>query len=161
MAINKKTRERVYLKYNGHCSYCGKAIAYKDMQVDHLKPLGAYNEENRGTDDFENLMPSCRRCNHYKRANTLEAFRKMIEEIPRKLERNYIYKVGVDYGNVVPMPHPVKFYFELSEETCDVHCKFCEPVGKFVGNCSATHETVLFGSPCCLDKRKGGGSEWQ
>lgn len=24
---------------------------------------------------FDNLMPSCRRCNHYKRANSLERFR--------------------------------------------------------------------------------------
>ena len=36
MAINKKIREAVYKKYGGRCAYCGRAIAYKDMQVDHF-----------------------------------------------------------------------------------------------------------------------------
>lgn len=116
MAMNKKTRQIVYEKYGRRCAYCGREIEYKDMQVDHLKPLGAYNAENRGTDDIENLMPSCRMCNHYKRANTLEAFRKLIEEIPRKLRRNYIYKIGVAYGNVREKEKPIRFYYEVFEE---------------------------------------------
>lgn len=116
MAISKATRVAVYSKYNGHCAYCGRKIEYKDMQVDHFKPLGAYAEENRGTDDIENLMPSCRMCNHYKRANPLEAFRKLIADIPRKLQRNYIYKVGVVYGNVIENEKPIKFYFEKEEK---------------------------------------------
>lgn len=64
------------------------------------------------TDDFSNLMPACRMCNHYKRANSLEAFRRYIAEIPRKLRENYIYKVGVVYGNVVENVKPIEFYFE-------------------------------------------------
>lgn len=38
-----------------------------------------------------------------------------IEEIPRKLRENYIYKVGVVYGEVVEKEHTVKFYFEQQE----------------------------------------------
>lgn len=58
-------------------------------------------------------MPSCRRCNHYKRANSLEGWRKMIEEIPNKLLRDsYIYRVALDYELVEPKPHKVVFYFE-------------------------------------------------
>lgn len=114
--ISKETRTKVYEKYGGRCAYCGKKIEYKDMQVDHLIPLGSYTQN--GTDDFENLMPACRRCNHYKRANSLESWRKMIEEIPHKLERDsYIYKVAVDYGLIEPKPHKVVFYFE--EDTDD------------------------------------------
>ena len=112
MSFSKKTREVVYAKYHGHCAYCGQQIQYKDMQIDHFKPLGAYNEENRGTDDIENLMPACRMCNHYKRANPLEVFRRLIEEIPRKLRQNYIYKVGIAYGNIIENEKPVVFYFE-------------------------------------------------
>ena len=33
MKIPKKIRELVYAKCNGHCAYCGREIAYKDMQV--------------------------------------------------------------------------------------------------------------------------------
>lgn len=82
------------------------------MQVDHFKPQRAWNAEDAGTDDISNLMPACRMCNHYKRANTLETFRRYIEEIPRKLRENYIYKVGVSFGNVVEHEKPIKFYFE-------------------------------------------------
>lgn len=115
MAINKSKREEVYQKYNGHCAYCGREIAYKDMQVDHFLPLRAWGIEDTSTDDLDNLMPACRMCNHYKRANSLETFRRYIEEIPRKLRDNYIYKVGVAYGEVVEQEHPVKFYFERQE----------------------------------------------
>lgn len=74
MAISKKTRVAVYKKFDGHCAYCGRHIAYNNMQVDHFKPQRAWNPEDSGTDGIENLMPSCRMCNHYKRAHDLETF---------------------------------------------------------------------------------------
>ena len=119
-AIPKKTRTEVYNKYDGHCAYCGKKLEYKDMQLDHLIPrqrerFKKYSEEE--IECFENYFPSCRRCNHYKRAHSLETFRKMIEEIPKKLYRdNYIYKIGLDYKLLVPDEHKIKFYFEQVEE---------------------------------------------
>lgn len=112
MPISKETRQAVYRKYTGHCAYCGKEIEYKDMQVDHFKPLRAWSAEDCGLDDMTNLMPACRMCNHYKRANTLETFRRYIQEIPKKLRENYIYKVGVAYGNVLENEKPIEFYFE-------------------------------------------------
>nr|DAP40456.1 MAG TPA: RECOMBINATION ENDONUCLEASE VII [Caudoviricetes sp.] len=120
MAISKSKREAVYRKYDGHCAYCGREIAYKDMQVDHFQPLRAWGIEDAGTDDLDNLMPACRMCNHYKRANSLETFRRYIAEITRKLRENYIYKVGIVYGEIAEQTHPVKFYFEQQEATKDV-----------------------------------------
>ncbi len=108
--MNKKTREVVYNKYGGHCAYCGREIAYKEMQVDHLIPKR--NGEKETVDDIENLMPSCRACNHYKRAHDLETFRKYIEEIPDKLSNNYIYKIGILFGLVKEERSNIKFYFE-------------------------------------------------
>ena len=103
MSIRKEKRQQVYNKYNGHCSYCGKRIEYKDMQVDHFIPqkldplVVAGNLPGlNSVDDIQNLMPSCRTCNHYKRAHDLETFRRYIEEIPKKLRTNYIYKIGDD-----------------------------------------------------------------
>lgn len=119
-AIPKKVREAVYSKYDGHCAYCGKKIEYKEMQVDHLIPVQRerfkkYSEEE--IECFENYMPACRRCNHYKRAHSLEVFRKYIEEIPAKLYRDsYIYKVGRAYNLIVEWPQKIKFYFEQIEE---------------------------------------------
>lgn len=112
MSISKTDRLTVYQKYGGHCAYCGRKIYYKDMQVDHFKPKKAWNAEDSGTDDIENLMPSCRLCNHYKRAHSLDTFRYYIAEIPRKLRDNYIYKVGLAYGNVIENPKVIEFYFE-------------------------------------------------
>jgi len=116
--IKREVRERVFAKYNEHCAYCGKIIAYNEMQVDHLIPIRQAEEGKadwREVENENNYMPSCRMCNHYKRANTLETFRIYIQEIPRKLRNNYIYKVGVAYGNVIENKKPIEFYFETVE----------------------------------------------
>ena len=126
-SLSPKVREAVYYKYDGHCAYCGKELTTKEFQVDHLIPVqrerfGKYTEEQ--LERFENYMPACRRCNHYKRAHSLEVFRKYIEEIPVKLYRdNYIYKVGLDYGLVEAHEHKIKFYFEWLEELKKVNEK--------------------------------------
>lgn len=118
--IPKKVREAVYNKYDGCCAYCGKKIEYKDMQVDHLVPVQREKFKKYSAEEiecFENYMPACRQCNHYKRAHSLEVFRKYIEEIPAKLYRDsYIYKVGRAYNLIVEWPQKIKFYFEQIEE---------------------------------------------
>ena len=123
MSINKAKRQAVYGKYDGHCAYCGRKIEYKNMQVDHFIPQEMEPVVVAGNfpgidniDDLKNLMPACRMCNHYKRAHSLETFRRYIEEIPRKLRTDYIYKIGIVYGNIVENEKPVKFYFESAEE---------------------------------------------
>jgi 5-methylcytosine-specific restriction endonuclease McrA len=117
----KELRRAIYNKYNGHCSYCGKEIEFKDMQVDHkeakatIKPIGKGLD---GTyiypdiDNFDNLMPSCRRCNHYKRAETLENYRRRINTVHERIQQNYIAKVALDYGIIVYTKWDGIFYFE-------------------------------------------------
>lgn len=124
MSFSGKTRERVYKKYGGHCAYCGLMLTPHEMQIDHFIPkdmeslvvCGNFPGLN-SIDDFQNLMPSCRMCNHYKRAHSLEVFRRYIEEIPRKCSEDYIYKIGVRYGLIEEHRKPVKFYFESLEES--------------------------------------------
>ena len=123
-AIPPKLREEIFKKYDGHCAYCGKELTRKDFQVDHLIPVqrekcGKAQESE--VENFNNFMPACRRCNHYKRAHSLETFRRYIEEIPKKLrEDNYIYKVGLDYGLVEEHPRNVVFYFEWLKQQEDI-----------------------------------------
>ena len=118
-AIPKKMREAVYNKYNGHCAYCGEEIPVKGWQLDHLIPIqrehfSRYTEEQ--IECFENYMPTCPKCNHYKRDHSLETFRRYIEEIPQKLERdNYIYRIGKKYNLIEEHPRKIKFYFEKVE----------------------------------------------
>jgi hypothetical protein len=103
----KIDRNKVLAKYNGHCAYCGKEITVKEMQVDHIQAK-RYN----GTDDFNNLNPSCRRCNHYKRASGLESFRWLMKTIHTRIEADYITKVAIDYGIITVLPFDGIFYFE-------------------------------------------------
>ena len=116
MSMSKLRREAVYRKYGGRCAYCGTPILMKDMQVDHHIPkfrAEAYRQRTgRDVESLDNLYPSCRMCNHYKRENGIELFRKYIEDIPRKLKRDYIYKVGVRYGVVQPQPRYIQFFYE-------------------------------------------------
>ena len=104
----KIDRQKVYEKYNGHCAYCGKVITIKDMQVDHILPkrLG-------GTDDIDNLNSSCRLCNHYKRANSIECFRDFaLGGIIKRLMKIYIFRVALDYGMITINGWDKKFYYE-------------------------------------------------
>jgi 5-methylcytosine-specific restriction endonuclease McrA len=118
----KIDRNKVYQKYDGHCAYCGKKITFKEMQVDHKIPkrnavslatknlLGEWVLPDLNV--FENLMPSCRRCNHYKRAESLNRYRGMIDTIPEILKENYIFKVALDYGLIEIKEWDGVFYFE-------------------------------------------------
>lgn len=113
--MKKSIREEVYKKYQGHCAYCGNAIEYKHMQVDHQLPKAHgdfYKPYAERINSFENLFPSCRRCNHYKRSLDLEGFREYIATLHDRVLSDYITKVAVDYGIVTIKPFSGKFYFE-------------------------------------------------
>ena len=119
MNKRKEQRIKVWLKYDKHCAYCGKEIEYKDMQIDHRAPK-AYapfpHDKNSAVNSFENLMPSCRRCNHYKRAHNIEQFRRLIKTLHERIQDQYISKVAIDYGIITMKPFDGIFYFEKDEE---------------------------------------------
>lgn len=132
-------RQKIYGKYNGHCAYCGKEIEYKDMQVDHLVPqrimkgiraeawakcewtqrdkerYGEYKPT--GVNDENNLMPSCRRCNHYKRGHALNEFRYYMITLIDRVKDIYIVKVALDYGIIEEKEQwNGKFYFDKFDD---------------------------------------------
>jgi hypothetical protein len=107
MGFSSDVRIIVYEKYDGHCAYCGKDILFKDMQIDHAIP-----KYENGGDDVDNLMPSCRSCNHYKRAVDIEGFRRLLNGLHKRIADVYICKVGIDYGIIKPIKFSGKFYFE-------------------------------------------------
>ena len=122
MNRREELRQKVWLKFNKHCAYCGKELKYKDMQVDHM--ISKYNVEmyrnpervfgsNFKIDCFNNLMPSCRRCNHYKREQDLEGFRLLMKTLHERIEGQYIMKVAIDYGIIQTRPFGGLFYFEI------------------------------------------------
>ncbi len=130
--MKKTDRLKVYDKYNKKCAYCGNHIEYTDMQIDHLTPqrlAHQYRCDDKGysrlfygltgdsIESFENLMPSCRRCNHYKRAYTLEEFRTLMKSLHKRVSKIYINKVAIDYNIITLKPFYGKFYFEQAKIT--------------------------------------------
>lgn len=116
--MNKNTRRQVFDKFGGRCAYCGNQIEYKDMQVDHCIPKMLKEPlyggiSNDIIEHIDNLMPSCRLCNHYKRGATLEGFRELMLTLHERIAQNYIVRVGIKYG-LISNTHPFsgKFYFE-------------------------------------------------
>lgn len=115
IALSKDIRRKVYEKIDGHCAYCGCELEYKDMQVDHVKSLYWYN----GTNDLDNLMPSCRSCNHYKSTQSVESMRENLSLIPQRLTRdNASFRLALKYGLIAINKKPVKFYFERMCKRC-------------------------------------------
>ena len=112
----KIDRTLVYNRFGGRCSYCGCELkSIKDMQVDHqlpkvttFKTLEEYNQVH----SLDNLYPSCRTCNHYKRSDNLEQFRQKMTTLHERACSHYIGKVALKYGIVTLTPFDGVFYFE-------------------------------------------------
>jgi 5-methylcytosine-specific restriction endonuclease McrA len=118
MQIN---RQEVYNKCDGHCAYCGKNITLKQMQVDHKEPLFRnstdkeleWYKRTRGTDEMDNLLPSCARCNRWKSTYTIEEFRKEISlQIQRLNNYSSNYRMVKDYNLIQETNNTVIFYYE-------------------------------------------------
>lgn len=114
--LTKTERQQVYDKCHGHCAYCGCVLDYKDMQVDHCTPVKNWPEElaeGRDVNDFENLLPACRSCNHYKATLDVEGYRKYLAGISQRLMRDSIpYQVAIRFGIVTHVRDDIIFYFE-------------------------------------------------
>lgn len=121
----KINREEVYNKCDGHCGYCGKEITIKQMQVDHIKPLYRNDKVTtlevwgveRGTNDFENLLPSCSRCNKWKSTYSVENFRDIVQKSIDRLDRDTPnFRLAKDYGLLTVTDKKVIFYFEKTKD---------------------------------------------
>jgi 5-methylcytosine-specific restriction endonuclease McrA len=108
-------RQNVYEKYDKHCAYCGNELEnIKDMQIDHI-----ISKEDGGTDDFENLNPSCYYCNNYKGSWTLEEFRRNLLVMLNE-KNEYLFKskgkmqIALNTGCISITKWDGIFYFERS-----------------------------------------------
>lgn len=124
--LTKHERQLVYKKCNGHCAYCGKEITIGQMQVDHIIPMEfypSYDCYGIDIDVIDNMLPSCRSCNNYKRTFSLEQFRSQIERCPTILKgESATYRNAVRFSMVIPNPHHIQFYFEtLPEIKADIN----------------------------------------
>jgi uncharacterized protein (TIGR02646 family) len=89
---NPEQRAKIMQMFDNHCAYCGCDLDDENSTVDHIIP-----KIKGGTNAYENLYPSCGRCNSLKSDRSIDEYRVYI------LERiNQLFPVG---GGL-------KFYFE-------------------------------------------------
>lgn len=115
----KINRQQILEKYDSRCAYCGKLITLKTMQVDHIVPKARFHfiKDKSKCDHISNCNPSCRSCNHYKRAESLENFRTWtLGKLHERLAKLYTVKVAIDYNIVQIKPWDKLFYFEKFNE---------------------------------------------
>ena len=94
----------IFKEKGSNCYYCGKDAE----TLDHFTP-----KAKGGTDDNNNLIPSCRNCNHIKHSRTIEEFRilacRKLSGVPKFSEEqtNFLSKSGFELPKI---EH--KFWFE-------------------------------------------------
>lgn len=71
--LGPELRARIWEKTNGICWYCStQTNPWRDFCIDHV--------ENHGSNNDENLVPCCRKCNTAKRDKNVEKFREKFKE---------------------------------------------------------------------------------
>ena len=82
---------------------------YADFEIEDVYE----SDENN---DIDNLMPTCRMCNFYKRTFTVDEFRKNLETLHERLRKPFIYRLALKYGLIEEHKKNVVFYFENENE---------------------------------------------
>jgi hypothetical protein len=83
---SSKTRGDVLDKTDGHCWYCSTLLKPYQREVHPLRQNRNYCIDHAvprstgGSDEFENLVPSCWICNNRKGDMTIEEFRQLISQ---------------------------------------------------------------------------------
>jgi len=67
--VSNALRFEVLQRDRHTCQYCGRQPPEVELEIDHIMPVA-----RGGTDDFENLLTSCRECNSGKSAKLIERF---------------------------------------------------------------------------------------
>lgn len=122
--ITYNKRKIIHEKYNKKCAYCGVSITYKEMQVDHIIPKyrGSTDEEinlyglTKGTNDINNLNPSCRSCNASKSTFTIDKWRKeLVLKEMRLMRDSSTYRILKRFEIISVVKNQILFYFEKTD----------------------------------------------
>ncbi len=98
--IPREMRAAIWEMTNGRCFYCGRwTNPYETLEIDHIRP-----KSRGGTDDIDNLVPSCKSCNQSKRGQLLDEWR-----VGRAAQH---YELG--YGHVA-RPEEGPLWFETED----------------------------------------------
>ncbi|EJA72618.1 putative HNH endonuclease [Salmonella enterica subsp. enterica serovar Newport str. CVM 37978] len=136
MALTKKQRERLRMKFGGRCAYCGCVLPEKGWHADHVQAVlrksercmkaadkGIFRLKTTGevfrpeADCPENIFPSCAPCNLLKTTYSLEMFRKQVSlQVERGRRSSVNFRTAERFGLVEVVEKPVVFWFEQYQE---------------------------------------------
>jgi len=81
----KATRKKVLDKTGGYCAYCGKRIFDYSFHIDHIIPVC-----QGGSNELENLIPACIRCNLRKGMYDPDEFKVFLKNQIKNKVHSYI-----------------------------------------------------------------------
>ncbi|EAB7725993.1 HNH endonuclease [Salmonella enterica subsp. enterica serovar Stanley] len=135
MALTRKQRERLRMKFGGRCAYCGCELPEKGWHADHVQAVlrksercmkaaekGIFRLKSTGdvfrpeADCPENIFPSCAPCNLLKTTYSLEMFRKQVSlQVVRGRRSSVNFRTAERFGLISVVNKPVVFWFEQYE----------------------------------------------
>ncbi|EAP8934821.1 HNH endonuclease [Salmonella enterica subsp. enterica serovar Newport] len=135
MALTRKQRERLRMKFGGRCAYCGCVLPEKGWHADHVQAVlrksercmkaaekGIFRLKTTGdvfrpeADCPENIFPSCAPCNLLKTTYSLEMFRKQVSlQVERGCRSSVNFRTAERFGLISVVNKPVVFWFEQYE----------------------------------------------
>lgn len=121
MALTKKQRAELRMKFGGKCAYCGCELGNK-FHADHVVAVRrniskGYAMDRPENDTLANMVPACVPCNLYKMCDTVEGFRSRIAtqvDVTRRASRSYRFSEA--FGLVNPTNAPMVFWFEKYQQ---------------------------------------------
>lgn len=131
-------KEKIYNKYGGRCGYCGEPLQ-DNWQKDHMDSQFTLSRlySERDVHDIDNLMPSCKECNHYKRSLSVSncspeektwkeymmTFHIRLGKLPKntsvektKKRIRYMWTIANKYNITPDKPFSGTFYYETIEK---------------------------------------------
>ncbi|PIE59520.1 MAG: HNH endonuclease [Desulfobulbus propionicus] len=72
----RKTRWWQKKTSSGRCYYCGRAVGFSDLTMDHVIPLS-----RGGNSSKDNLVPCCKTCNTKKRSSLPVEWKEYMERL--------------------------------------------------------------------------------
>ncbi|EDV4563377.1 HNH endonuclease [Salmonella enterica subsp. enterica] len=135
MALIRKQRERLRMKFGGRCAYCGCVLPEKGWHADHVQAVlrksercmkaaekGIFRLKTTGevfrpeADCPENIFPSCAPCNLLKTTYSLEMFRKQVSlQVERGRRSSVNFRTAERFGLISVVNKPIVFWFEQYE----------------------------------------------
>jgi hypothetical protein len=103
LKLCRHNQQIIYQKMNGHCSYCGRELdPFEAWHIEHMIP-----KNQDGPTVYENLVPSCQKCNGWKSNRAPEQFRAaIIDRLHREIDElqnlfDQLNDLAPDYGNYI------------------------------------------------------------